>query len=235
MDKKIAVLIPCYNEELTIETVVKDYKQALPMAEVYVYDNNSKDRTVEKAREAGAIIRYEKTQGKGAVIRKMFYDIDADIYVMVDGDDTYPTDNITQLINLLIEGNYDLVIGDRLESGYFKENKKITHSIGNKIVPFMINCFYKTGVHDVMSGSRVFSKKFVKNFPAKYDGFETETEMIIYASQNHLRVGSYPIPYRDRPKGSKSKVNSIRDGMKIIALILKSSLNKKHILVGERK
>lgn len=231
---EIAVLIPCYNEEMTIGKVIKDFQKTLPDATIYVYDNNSTDKTIEEAKKCGVIVRSEKTQGKGAVIRSMFRDIDADIYVMVDGDDTYPPDKVPEMIHLLTYKKLDLVIGDRLSTDYFRENKKFTHFIGNKVVPAMINFLYKTGVQDVMSGSRVFSKRFVKGFPAKKNGFETETEMIVFASKAHMKIGSIPVPYRDRPDGSFTKVNAVKDGIKIVKFMVGEKFRKERYAATTR-
>ena len=218
---KIAVLIPCFNESLTIEKVVKDYKKALPNAEVYVYDNNSTDHTDEIARNAGAIVRYEYRQGKGNVIRSMFRDIEADCYLMIDGDDTYPAENAKEMCELVLQGKADMVIGDRLSSTYFEENKRPFHNVGNEIVRRSINVLWhpKKQILDVMTGYRAFSPMFVKSFPILSKGFEIETEMTIHALDKNLLIQSMPVQYRDRPAGSESKLNTYTDGMKVLLAI----------------
>ena len=218
---KIAVLIPCYNESLTIGKVVKDFKEVLPEAEIYVYDNNSTDHTAEIARDAGAIVCHEYRQGKGNVIRSIFRDINADCYLMVDGDDTYPADNARAMANLVLEGKADMVVGDRLSSTYFEENKRLFHNSGNVIVRRFINMFWgnSTKIKDVMTGYRAFSPLFVKTFPALSHGFEIETEMTIHALDKNFLIGSLPVQYRDRPKGSVSKLNTYSDGMKVLLTI----------------
>lgn len=218
-NSKIAVLIPCYNESKTIEKVVKDYKKALPDADIYVYDNNSKDKTDEIARKAGAIVRYEYKQGKGNVIRTMFREIDADCYLMVDGDDTYPADNAKEMCDYILEGKCDMVIGDRLSSTYFKENKRPFHNFGNRIVRFLINKLFKNNIKDIMTGYRAFSYNFVKGFPVLSKGFEIETEMTIHAVDKNYGVKEIPIQYRDRPAGSVSKLNTYKDGFKVLKTI----------------
>ena len=218
-DKKIAVLIPCYNESMTIEKVVKDYKKALPNAEIYVYDNNSTDGTDKIAKKAGAIVRYECRQGKGNVIRTMFREIDADCYLMIDGDDTYPAENAKEMCDLVLSGRADMVIGDRLSSTYFSENKRPFHNFGNRIVRFLINFLFKNKVKDIMTGYRAFSKEFVKGFPVLSKGFEIETEMTIHAVDKNFKLVEVPVDYRDRPKGSVSKLNTYSDGIKVIRMI----------------
>ena len=219
--KKIAVLIPCYNESLTIGKVVQDYKKALPEADIYVYDNNSSDDTDKIARAAGAIVRYEYRQGKGNVIRSMFRDIDADCYLMIDGDDTYPTENAREMCNLILDGQADMVIGDRLSSTYFEENKRPFHNVGNVMVRKFINFFFgrKEPIVDVMTGYRAFSPLFVKSFPIMSEGFEIETEMTIHALDKNLLLKSIPVAYRDRPAGSESKLNTYTDGAKVLLTI----------------
>lgn len=219
--KKIAVLIPCYNESLTIAKVVADYRAALPEAEIYVYDNNSKDATASIAREAGAIVRYEHRQGKGNVIRSMFRDIEADCYLMIDGDDTYPAENAREMCDMVLEGGADMVIGDRLSSTYFTENKRPFHNVGNVIVRKSINMLWKPKeeILDVMTGYRAFSPMFVKSFPILSQGFEIETEMTIHALDHNLYLKSIPVTYRDRPEGSFSKLNTYTDGMKVLLTI----------------
>ena len=218
---KIAILIPCYNESLTIEKVVKDYKIALPEADVFVYDNNSSDHTDEIARKAGAIVRYEYRQGKGNVIRSMFRDIEADCYLMIDGDDTYPAENAKEMCDLVLQGKADMVIGDRLSSTYFEENKRPFHNFGNEIVRRSINVLWhpKKQILDVMTGYRAFSPMFVKSFPILSKGFEIETEMTIHALDKNLLIQSMPVQYRDRPEGSESKLNTYTDGMKVLLTI----------------
>ena len=216
---KIAVIIPCYNESKTIEKVVKDYKKALPEADIYVYDNNSKDHTDEIARKAGAIVRYEYKQGKGNVIRTMFRDIDADCYLMIDGDDTYPAENAREMCNLVLDGKADMVIGDRLSSTYFTENKRPFHNFGNRIVRWLINKLFKNSVKDIMTGYRAFSYQFVKGFPVLSKGFEIETEMTIHAVDKNFKLVEIPVTYRDRPEGSVSKLNTYSDGLKVLKTI----------------
>lgn len=215
-DKKIAVLIPCYNEELTVEKTVSDFKRVLPNADIYVYNNNSKDRTKELALKVGAIVKDEYRQGKGAVVRSMFRDIDADVYVMVDGDDTYPADEVEGLIAPVLDGKADMVIGDRLSSTYYTENKRPFHNFGNSLVKGLINFLFKSDLNDIMTGYRSFSKKFVKCMPVMSDGFQIETEMTIFALTNNMQVVNVPITYRDRPEGSESKLNTFSDGFKVL-------------------
>jgi glycosyltransferase involved in cell wall biosynthesis len=216
---KIAVLIPCYNESATIEKVVKDYKKALPDADIYVYDNNSKDHTDEIAKKAGAIVKYEYRQGKGNVIRSMFRDIDADCYLMIDGDDTYPAENSKEMCDLVLSGKADMVIGDRLSSTYFKENKRPFHNFGNVLVRKLINFFFKNNIKDIMTGYRAFSYEFVKGFPVLSKGFEIETEMTIHAVDKNFKLVEIPVEYRDRPAGSHSKLNTFSDGYKVLRTI----------------
>lgn len=218
-DKKIAVLIPCYNEAKTIEKVVKDYKKALPEADIYVYDNNSSDNTDKIAKKAGAIVKYEYKQGKGNVIRSMFRNIDADCYLMIDGDDTYPAENAREMCDFILEGKADMVIGDRLSSTYFTENKRPFHNFGNKIVRFFINKIFKNNIKDIMTGYRAFSYDFVKGFPVLSKGFEIETEMTIHAVDKNYKLVEIPVTYRDRPEGSVSKLNTVSDGIKVLKTI----------------
>ncbi len=218
-NKKIAVLIPCYNESKTIEKVVKDYKKALPEADIYVYDNNSKDHTDEIAKKAGAIVKYEYRQGKGNVIRSMFRDIDADCYLMIDGDDTYPAENAREMCDLVLNGKADMVIGDRLSSTYFTENKRPFHNFGNRIVRLLINKLFNNHIKDIMTGYRAFSYDFVKGFPVLSKGFEIETEMTIHAVDKNYKLVEMPVTYRDRPEGSVSKLNTYSDGMKVLKTI----------------
>lgn len=219
MEGKIAVLIPCYNESKTIEKVVKDYKTALPEADIYVYDNNSKDGTDEIARNAGAIVRYETKQGKGNVIRTMFRDIDADCYLMIDGDDTYPAENAREMCEYVLNDNVDMVIGDRLSSTYFQENKRPFHNLGNKMVRGLINKIFKNNINDIMTGYRAFSYKFAKTFPVLSKGFEIETEMSIHAIDKNFTLKEIPVQYRDRPAGSVSKLNTYKDGARVLKTI----------------
>ena len=218
-DKKIAVLIPCYNEALTVEKVVKDYKKALPNADIYVYDNNSTDGTDEIARKAGAIVRYEYRQGKGNVIRSMFKDIDADCYLMIDGDDTYPAENAKAMCQYVLDEKADMVIGDRLSSTYFTENKRAFHNFGNKLVRSLINHLFKSNIRDIMTGYRAFSYEFVKTFPVLSKGFEIENEMTIHAVYNNFKLVEIPVNYKDRPEGSVSKLNTYSDGIKVLMTI----------------
>ncbi|MBR3761185.1 MAG: glycosyltransferase [Lachnospiraceae bacterium] len=217
---KIAVLIPCYNEEQTIGKVVRDAYAALPEATVYVYDNNSKDRTVEIAREAGAVIRYEYKQGKGNVIRRMFREIEAECYLMIDGDDTYPLEHAREMVDLVLHKHADMVVGDRLSSTYFEENKRPFHNFGNSIVRKSINVLFKSDIKDIMTGYRAFNYAFVKTFPVISTGFEIETEMTIHAVNYNLQVENVIVDYRDRPEGSESKLNTYSDGAKVLFKIL---------------
>ena len=216
--KKIAVLIPCYNESSTIAKVVADYKDVLPSADIFVYDNNSTDGTDVIAKEAGAIVRYEHRQGKGNVIRSMFRDIDADCYLMIDGDDTYPAENAREMCDQVL-GGVDMVIGDRLSSSYFEENKRPFHNMGNSMVRWLINKLFRANVKDIMTGYRAFSKSFVKHFPVLSKGFEIETEMTIHALDKNFYIKEIPVRYRDRPDGSVSKLNTYSDGFKVLLTI----------------
>ena len=220
---KVAVLIPCYNEELTIGKVVQDFKKYLPGAVIYVYDNNSTDKTAEIAWESGAVVRYERKQGKGNVMRSMFRDIDAECYILVDGDDTYPAESSPELVSAVIDKGGDLVIGDRLSSTYFNENKRLFHNSGNVLVKNLINRFFKSNIKDIMTGYRAFSYEFVKTFPVLSQGFEIETEMTIHALDKNFSIISIPIQYRDRPEGSQSKLNTYSDGFKVIMTIFNLS------------
>ena len=218
-NKKIAVLIPCYNESKTIGKVVKDYKKVLPNADIYVYDNNSTDGTDKIAKKAGAIVKYEYRQGKGNVIRSMFKDINADCYLMIDGDDTYPKENAKEMCDLILNGKADMVIGDRLSSTYFTENKRPFHNFGNKLVRGLINTLFKSNIHDIMTGYRAFSYEFVKTFPVLSKGFEIETEMTIHALDKNFLLKEIPVEYRDRPEGSVSKLNTYSDGFRVLKTI----------------
>lgn len=217
---KIAVLIPCYNESQTVAKVVSDWKRMLPEATVYVYDNNSTDGTAEIARAAGAVVRPEYQQGKGNVIRRMFREIDAQVYLMVDGDDTYPADRAREMADLVLHRQSDMVVGDRLSSTYFTENKRLFHNFGNTLVRFAINTLFRSGVQDVMTGCRAFSFDFVKTFPVLSAGFEIETEMTIHALDKNMKIDHVVIPYRDRPAGSESKLNTLQDGLKVLKTIV---------------
>ena len=216
---KIAVLIPCYNESKTVKKVIEDFRRELPEATIYVYDNNSKDGTDKIAKEAGAIVRYERKQGKGNVIRSMFRDIDAECYIMTDGDDTYPAEYAKEMCNAVLERNADMVIGDRLSSTYFTENKRPFHNLGNVLVRKLINMIYKSDIRDVMTGYRAFSYQFVKTFPVLSKGFEIETEMTIHTLDKNMGVENIIIEYRDRPEGSESKLNTYSDGFKVLKTI----------------
>ena len=217
--KKIAVLIPCYNESQTIAKVIADYRKVLPTADIYVYDNNSSDGTDEIARAAGAIVRYERRQGKGNVIRTMFREINADCYLMIDGDDTYPAEDAAKMVSKVLDEGYDMVIGDRLSSTYFTENKRPFHNTGNVLVRKLVNYFFKSNITDIMTGYRAFSPIFVKSFPVLSKGFEIETEMTIHALDKNFALVSIPVGYRDRPEGSVSKLNTFSDGFKVLKTI----------------
>ncbi len=216
---KIAVLIPCYNEEKTVEKVVADAKKALPEAVIYVYNNNSTDRTAELAEKAGAVVHNEYMQGKGNVIRRMFREIDAECYIMVDGDDTYPMDAAPEMVDKVLNYNSDMVVGDRLSSTYFTENKRPFHNFGNSIVRSSINRLFGCNIRDIMTGYRAFSYEFVKTFPVLSTGFEIETEMTIHAVSNNMQIDNVVIEYRDRPEGSASKLNTYSDGFKVLRTI----------------
>lgn len=218
---KIAVLVPCYNEGKTIEKVVTDFKRVLPEAVIYVYDNNSTDGTAEIAAKAGAVVRHEYYQGKGNVIRRMFQEVDAECYLMVDRDDTYPAESAREMADKVLERNVDMVVGDRLSSTYFEENKRPFHNFGNSIVRWGINTFFKNDIKDIMTGYRAFSYRFVKTFPVLSKGFEIETEMSIHAIDKNMFVENVVIDYRDRPEGSVSKLNTYSDGIKVIGTIVR--------------
>lgn len=218
--KKIAVLVPCYNEELTIKAVIEDFKKVIPNADIYVYDNNSSDNTAQIAKEAGAIVKREYRQGKGNVVRSMFREIEADCYIMVDGDDTYPAEDAYNVAKLVLEGRADMAIGDRLSSTYFTENKRPFHNTGNKLVRTLINKIFKSNVKDIMTGCRAFNRTFVKSFPVLSKGFEIETEMSIHALDKGFLLNEVPIAYRDRPEGSESKLSTFRDGFRVLKTIL---------------
>ena len=221
MNHKIAVLIPCYNESKTIAKVVDDFKKQLPEANIYVYDNNSTDNTADIARQAGAIVRYEQRQGKGNVVRRMLADIEADCYLLVDGDDTYPSDNAKEMCDIVLNEHYDMVIGDRLSSTYFQENKRPFHDYGNRFVRYAINQIFHSDIKDIMTGYRALSRHLVMSVPLLSEGFEIETELTINVLDNQLRIKQIPIEYRDRPIGSTSKLSTFKDGIKIIGTIFR--------------
>ena len=224
---KIAVLIPCYNEEKTIGKVVRDAREALPEAVIYVYDNNSTDKTVEIAEEAGAVIRHEYKQGKGNVIRRMFREIDAECYLMIDGDDTYPLKNAREMVDRVLVHQADMVVGDRLSSTYFTENKRPFHNFGNSLVRGTINWLFRSDIKDIMTGYRAFNYRFVKTFPVISAGFEIETEMTIHAVNYKMQVENVVVDYRDRPEGSESKLNTYKDGFKVLCKIAQLFKNYK--------
>lgn len=221
MTKKVAVLIPCYNEEVTIKKVVTDYKNALPYADIYVYDNNSSDNTAAIAAEAGAIVRREYRQGKGNVVRSMFREIDADCYLMTDGDDTYSAETAEKMVDFVLTGQADMVIGDRLSSTYFTENKRAFHSFGNVLIRNLINTLFNTDIKDIMTGCRAFSRIFVKGFPILSKGFEIETEMTVHAVDKNFLIKEIPVIYSDRPHGSISKLNTFTDGFRVLKTVFR--------------
>lgn len=230
MTDDIAVLIPCYNESQTIEKVIADFKTALPEATIYVYDNNSSDNTAELAARAGAVVRFEHQQGKGNVIRSMFRDIDAACYLMIDGDDTYPAEHARDMVAPILAHRAQMVVGDRLSSTYFEENKRPFHNVGNRTVRALINVLFKNNVRDIMTGYRAFSYEFVKSFPVLSQGFEIETEMTIFALDKNLAIENMVIEYRDRPEGSESKLNTVSDGLKVLRTIGRLFKNYKPLL-----
>lgn len=225
--KRIAVLVPCYNESQTIGKVIDDWKKVLPEATIYVYDNNSTDDTAKISKEHGAVVKHEYQQGKGNVIRRMFCEIEADCYLMVDGDDTYPAEFGPQMVKLVLEKNVDMVVGDRLSSTYFEENKRPFHNFGNSLVRASINSLFKSNVRDIMTGYRAFSRQFVKTFPVLSRGFEIETEMTIHAVDKNMALENVVIEYRDRPSGSESKLNTYSDGIKVMLTIFRLLKNYK--------
>ena len=227
---KIAVLIPCYNEAQTIGKVVNDTKAALPEAVIYVYDNNSTDDTARIAADAGAVVRHEYQQGKGNVIRRMFREIDAQCYLMIDGDDTYPLEHAREMVSLVLEKNADMVVGDRLSSTYFTENKRPFHNFGNSLVRGSINYLFHSNIKDIMTGYRAFSYGFVKTFPVLSRGFEIETEMTIHAVYNNMQIENVIVDYRDRPEGSVSKLNTYSDGYRVLKMILRLFKNYKPLV-----
>lgn len=224
---KIAVLIPCYNESVTIKKVINDFQKVLPEATIYVYDNNSSDNTAEIAEAEGAVVRHEYQQGKGNVIRRMFRDIDAQCYIMTDGDDTYPAEFAREMCDKVLERNVDMVVGDRLSSTYFEENKRPFHNFGNSIVRASINTIFKSDIKDIMTGYRAFSYNFVKTFPVLSKGFEIETEMTIHTVDKNMFCENVIIEYRDRPEGSESKLNTYSDGFKVLLTIARLFKNYK--------
>lgn len=230
MTDDIAVLIPCYNESQTIEKVIAEFKTALPKATIYVYDNNSSDNTAELAARAGAVVRFEHQQGKGNVIRSMFRDIDAACYLMIDGDDTYPAEHARDMVAPILAHRAQMVVGDRLSSTYFEENKRPFHNVGNRTVRALINVLFKNNVRDIMTGYRAFSYEFVKSFPVLSQGFEIETEMTIFALDKNLAIENVVIEYRDRPEGSESKLNTVSDGLKVLRTIGRLFKNYKPLL-----
>ena len=220
MKEKIAVLLPAYNEEITIQKVIRDFQTVLPQADIYVYDNNSKDRTNELAREAGVFVKFEPRQGKGNVVRSMFREIDADYYIMADADDTYPAAEVEKLLAPLRSGMADMTIGDRLSNGtYSQENKRGFHDFGNNLVKYLINSLYKGSYNDIMTGYRGFNRLFVKTFPVLSPGFEIETELSIHAMDKRFKLVEVPITYKDRPEGSESKLSTFSDGFKVLKMI----------------
>lgn len=227
---KIAILIPCFNESKTIAKVINDFKAQLPEANIYVYDNNSTDMTAEIAQKHGAIVRREYQQGKGNVIRSMFRDISADCYLMIDGDDTYPSEFASEMVNPILNGRAEMVIGDRLSSTYFTENKRLFHNTGNKLVRGLINLLFNNNVSDIMTGYRAFSYNFVKTFPVLSKGFEIETEMTIHSLDKNLAIENVIVDYRDRPDGSESKLNTYSDGFKVVKTIGRLFKNYKPFL-----
>lgn len=224
---KIAVLIPCYNEARTIRKVVTDFKNILPEAKIYVYDNNSSDGTDEIARDAGAIVEYEYQQGKGNVVRRMFQEVEAECYIMTDGDDTYPAEFAREMADKVLNRKTDMVIGDRLSSTYFQENKRPFHNFGNSLVRFCINTIFGSDIKDIMTGYRAFSRRFVKSFPVVSKGFEIETEMSIHAISMNMSLENVVVDYRDRPEGSESKLNTVQDGIKVLLTIFNLFKNYK--------
>lgn len=229
---KVAVLIPCYNEELTIRKVIKDFKKELPEADIYVYDNNSSDKTYEIAKEEGAIVAKEPRQGKGNVVRSMFRDIDSDIYIMVDGDDTYPAEEVHKLMEPLISGQADMVIGDRLSNGtYASENKRKFHGLGNSLVKCLVNLLYGSNIQDMMTGYRAFNSQFVKTMPVLSKKFEIETEMSLHSLDKNFKIVEIPITYRDRPEGSSSKLNTFRDGYRVLKMLFEIAKDYKPFMV----
>ena len=217
--ERVAVIIPCYNEAIAISKVVTDFRRELPGAQIWVYDNNSTDDTARLAREAGAHVRHEQRRGKGNVVRSMMRDIDADCYIMVDGDDTYPAEAAPEMVRLVLEEGYDMVNGDRLSTTYFEENKSVLHGLGNRLVRGMINLLFRSNVRDIMTGYRAMGFGFTKTLPVLSRGFELETEMTIHALDKNMKLIEVPIAYRDRPEGSESKINSVVDGAKVIGMI----------------
>ena len=227
---KTAILIPCYNEGKTIEKVVGSFKRVMPHADIYVYDNNSTDNTHEIAQNAGAIVRNEYQQGKGNVVRSMFRQINADCYIMVDGDDTYPAEAAPEFEKLVLNGQADMVIRDRLTSTYFEENDRPFHNTGNRMVRKFVNIFFKSNLNDIMTGMRAFSRDFVKSFPISSREFEIETEMSVFALINNFKIKEIPVEYRDRIEGSESKLNTYKDGYKVLRMIVALIRDEKPLL-----
>ena len=223
--RSVVVLIPCYNEEKTITKVVGDFKRVLPNSTIYVYDNNSTDRTALLAKKAGAVVENEYRRGKGQVVRRMFQEVEADCYILVDGDDTYDAESAKKMIDLVLNKKSDMVVGDRLSSTYFNENKRLFHNSGNTIVRFLINKIFKTDIKDIMTGYRAFSRRFVKTFPVLSKGFEIETEMSIHAASMNMQVDNVVVEYKDRPVGSESKLNTYSDGFRVMKTIIKMFRN----------
>lgn len=219
-DKKVAVMIPCYNEALTIEKVVRDFRAVLPESDIYVYDNNSTDNSAELAEKAGAIVRHEYKQGKGNVMRTMFAEIEADCYVIVDADDTYPAENAPEMVQMILDGKADMVNGDRLSTTYFDENKRPFHDFGNKLVRKLVNSLFDGDLRDIMTGYRAMNRRFVKEYPLLSKGFEVETEMSLFALDGNYLIKEIPIEYRDRPAGSESKLNTFTDGFRVLKMIV---------------
>jgi glycosyltransferase involved in cell wall biosynthesis len=229
--ENFAVLVPCYNEAITIEKVVHDFQQYLPGCRIFVYDNNSSDGTARLASKAGAIVKNEVRQGKGNVMRSMFRDIDAEYYVLIDGDDTYPVEALPKMIEFFMSHNLDILVGDRLSNGsYFTENKRLFHSFGNRLILNLINYIFNSKLNDIMSGYRIMSRAFVKNFPVLSDGFQVETEMTVFALTYKWRYMEFPIDYRDRPEGSFSKLDTVRDGYRVLMLLYNLSRNTKPLI-----
>lgn len=219
-ESKIAVMIPCYNESLTIEKVIRDFRNVLPDADIYVYDNNSTDGSAELAEKAGAIVRHEYKQGKGNVMRTMFREIEADCYLIVDADDTYPAENAPEMCRMILDGKADMVNGDRLSTTYTEENKRPFHDFGNKLVRKLVNSLFDGDLRDIMTGYRAMNRRFVKEYPLLSKGFEVETEMSLFALDGNYLVREIPIQYRDRPKGSESKLNTFSDGFRVLKMIV---------------
>lgn len=216
---QVAILIPCYNEEQTILKVIRDYRRVLPDAEIFVYDNNSTDDTAKIALTSDVTVKNEYRQGKGNVIRSMFRQIEADCYILVDGDDTYSAEDARKMVDMVLNKQADMVIGDRLSSTYYTENKRLFHNTGNRLVCWLINTLFYSNIKDIMTGYRAFSYIFVKTFPILSKGFEIETEMTIHALDKNFLLKEIPVGYKDRPIGSNSKLNTFKDGFKVLHTI----------------